>query len=72
MSLATYKTLEFILFFGLVFAFGFWQLASLRRARPDDERSRAAATDRERTDGERVETPAASEEAPTQDRDPRR
>lgn len=33
MDYATFKTLQFLLFFGAAFAFCFWQLAALRRLR---------------------------------------
>lgn len=44
MSLATYKTMEFIMFFGLVFVFGFWQLGALRRMRRNAEQTQPRET----------------------------
>jgi hypothetical protein len=40
MDYSTFKGLQALLFFGAVFAFGLWQLASVRRARRRDDDNR--------------------------------
>lgn len=42
MDYGAFKGLQFVLFFGVAFGFGFWQLAALRRLdREDEERQKS-------------------------------
>lgn len=40
MSYSAIKALQFVLFFGVLFVFGFWQLRSMRKLREEREKQR--------------------------------
>jgi hypothetical protein len=47
---STFKAFQFVLFFAPVFAFGFWQLRSLRRMRRAEARAETSVSPRRRAD----------------------